>query len=107
MKTLIHVPLTPELEPFRHDLEDFFRLMVMKLHVNRHKGFAEDMGIDNLIDGIKSETNELVKARYDESQFNAALEAVDVANVSFLFALKCLQMTKREYKEGQVDNVDS
>lgn len=101
----IVIPITEELEPFRNDLENFVRLMVMKLHVNRHKGFAETAGLDNLIDGVRAETDELIRARHDESQFNAALEAVDVANMSFLFALKCLHMTKKEYKEGQ-SNVD-
>lgn len=103
MGSEIKIPLTTELEPFRNDLENFVRLMVMKLHINRHKGFAESADLDSLLVGIEMETAELQRARENESQFEAALEAVDVANMSFLFALKCFQMTKKDYKKGQSD----
>jgi hypothetical protein len=51
--------------------------------------------------GLMSEWVELEEALKEESQFEAALEAVDVANMSFLVALKVWQMTKSEYKEMQ------
>jgi len=97
----LRVPLTPELEPFRDDLEYFMRTMVRKLHVNRHKGFAEGMDTKSLVNGLMGELMELEDALKEESQFEAALEAVDVSNMAFLVALKVWQMTKSEYKEMQ------
>jgi hypothetical protein len=95
------VPLTPELEPFRDDLEYFMRTMVRKLHVNRHKGFSEKMSVIDLLTATEQEYFELRAAVKEESQFETALEAVDVANMAFLVALKVWQMTKSEYKEMQ------
>lgn len=97
----ITVPLTPELEPFREDLEYFMRTMVRKLHINRHKGFSERMSVIDLLTGAEQEYFELRAAVKEEGQFEAALEAVDVANMSFLVALKVWQMTKEEYKVMQ------
>jgi len=98
------VPLTPELEPFRDDLEYFMRTMVRKLHINRHKKFAEDKSIKTLMNGLTGELLELDEAIKTESQFEAALEAVDVSNMAFLVALKAWQMTKTEYEETQSGN---
>jgi hypothetical protein len=95
------VPLTPELEPFRDDLEYFMRTMVRKLHINRHKKFSEDKDIKTLMGSLMNEWVELEDALREESQFEAALEAVDVSNMAFLVALKVWQMTKAEYKEMQ------
>lgn len=95
------VPLTPELEPFRDDLEYFMRTMVRKLHINRNKGFAEAMSVADLLKYMEQECHELKTAIAEESQFEAALEAVDVSNMAFLVALKVWQMTKTEYKEMQ------
>lgn len=97
----LRVPLTPELEPFRDDLEYFMRTMVRKLHVNRYKKFAEDKDVQTLVNGLMNEFLELDEALKTESQFEAALEAVDVSNMAFLVALKVWQMTKTEYKEMQ------
>lgn len=103
-KAHITAPLTPELEPFRDDLEYFVRTMVRKLHINRHKGFSEGVSVINLLDGTEQEYFELRAAVKEESQFEAVLEAVDVANMAFLVALKTWQMTKMEYKDMQNGN---
>lgn len=97
----LRVPLTPELEPFRDDLAYFMQTMVRKLHINRHKGFAEGMSVASLISSLEHEVLELKSALKDESQFETALEAVDVSNMAFLIALKVWQMTKTEYKDMQ------
>lgn len=97
----LRVPLTPELEPFRDDLEYFMQTMVRKLHINRHKRFSEDKDVHTLMEGLADECLELNEALRTESQFEAALEAVDVSNMAFLVALKVWQMTKTEYKDMQ------
>jgi len=99
MKIEVEVP--DELGPFASDLSFFFELMVRKLHINRHKGFAEGDCLDVLIDGIHRELGELKKAFENESQFNMSMEAVDVANFSFLTALKLWEMTVVDYKSKQ------
>lgn len=92
------VGLTEELSPFGNDLSYFVNTMVRKLHINRHKGFAEGVSVSELLRLLDGEVTELKKAFEEESQFNTALEAVDVANMAFLVALKVWQMTKQEYK---------
>lgn len=97
----INTPLTPELEPFKDDLAYFFETMVRKLHCSRHKGFAENKQINDLMDGLANECAELEQALQFESQFNVSTEAADVANMAFLVAMKAWQMTKEEFKETQ------
>ena len=95
----IEIDLPPEMEPLRADLTDFMRLMVRKLHINRHKGFIEGKSTGFFLAGVNNEVGELTRALEGESQFPAALEAVDVANQAFLVAATLWQMTKREYEE--------
>lgn len=95
----IHLP--KELEPFEPDLKFFMDLMVRKLHINRHKGFAEDIPIAQLMRGLDGELEELGKALGSGSQFDTALEAVDIGNFAFLIAMKSWQMTKQDFKKEQ------
>lgn len=95
------VELTEELAPFKGDLNYFVSTMVRKLHINRHKGFCEGVSIEQLVKLLRGELAELENALKEESQFNSALEAVDVSNMAFLVALKVWQMTKVDYKDMQ------
>lgn len=101
MSKEIEIPVPPELEPFRGDLDYFFKTMLRKLHINRHKGFAENCTAASLVDLLEAEVEELKDALKNESQFNSALEAVDVANIAFLVALKVWQISKVEYSREQ------
>lgn len=94
----IEISIPEELEPFENDLHLFFELMVRKLYINRHKGFAEGNDADRLINRIADELTELRKAYETESQFNVSMEAIDVANFSFLTALKMWSMTVHDFK---------
>jgi hypothetical protein len=95
----LQIPLPPEMEPFRADLTFFMSAMVRKLHINRHKGFIDGKSTYFLLNGVHEEVKELDSALDSESQFEAALEAVDVANQAFLVAAKVWQMTKSEYEK--------
>jgi len=92
----IHIP--PEIEEFAPHLQYFVDNMVRKLHVNRHKGFGDKPYVD-LMDGLEAELNELRHALERESQFDAMLESVDVANFAFLMALRAMGQSKDQFEE--------
>lgn len=97
----IHVPKElAEMEPV---LEYFINTMVRKLHANRHKGNGE-AHIQNMVAGLKSETNELLEAIKNESQFNVLLEGADVANFAFLIALNAIIKDKASWQGEQNGN---
>ncbi len=95
----IHLPT--EIEQFGPDLKFFLDMMVRKLHVNRHKGFIEGKTISLLANELQDEMSELMEALEEKSQFDVALECVDVSNQAFLLALACLHKSKDEW--GQKD----
>lgn len=95
----IHIP--PEIAQHEPELQFFFDLMVRKLHINRHKGFVEGRGLLDILKMLQDEVAELRYAIENESQFDVALESVDVANMAFLLASICLHAPKDQYKEYQ------
>lgn len=99
----INTPLMPELEPFRDDLSYFFETMVRKLHICREKGFSEGKTINELFEGLDNEVRELELSLAAESQFQSALEAVDVANMAFLVALRVWSLTRSQYNLESLD----
>lgn len=101
---VLNIPLPEELETFEPDLRYFMETMVRKLHINRHKGFAEDATVTGLVEGLADECRELYVALEEESQYESALEAVDISNMAFLIALKLWGMTKAQYEEERDDN---
>lgn len=100
MNNTILVPLPPEMEPFRDDLSYFFQSMVRKLHANRHKGTSKQINLDLLHSGLMAEIVELETAK---GQFDATLEAADVANYAFLIAITIWNMTRAEWEEHTRD----
>ena len=95
----LRVPLPPELEPFRHDLEYFMSTMVRKLHTNRHKGSGRDYSPSEMLAGAFRELEEVEKARNEQGQFEVAIECADVANFMFLMARGVWNMTRDEFKK--------
>ncbi len=92
----IHLPT--EIAHYEPELRLFVDMMVWKLHINRHKGFAEGRSMFNLFQQLIGETEELRDSLIKEnSQFAVALEAVDVSNQAFLLALGALRMDKKEF----------
>lgn len=99
----MHVYLPPELEPFEGDLRFFFDLMIRKLHMNRHKGFGENSNMQSLLAGLQREHYELLEAAMNESQFECALEAADVANFAFLIATRLFRQHVADFKDEQME----
>lgn len=95
------IPLPIEMEPYRADLGYFFQTMVRKLHVNRHKGTSNTLSLDALFEGLQGEIAELEVAVAREGQFDAPLEAADVANFGFLIAQTIWHMTREQWEQGQ------
>lgn len=95
------IPLPVEMEPYRADLGYFFQTMVRKLHVNRHKGTSNTLSLEMLFAGLQGEIAELEVAVAKEGQFDAPLEAADVANFAFLIAQTIWHMTREQWEEGQ------
>lgn len=100
----IVVTIPDDIAHYAGDLRYFMDSMVRKLHVSRHKGFAEGMSVDDVLRGCNREENEFIEAvRKSEPQFNAYMEAVDTANMWFIMALVVSRMTKPEWMEASFD----
>lgn len=98
MNKQITLHLPAEITGYEGELTFLFQMMVQKLFINRHKGFAENMTFQAAIDLIEGETRELVLAvTKGEPQFAAIAEAVDVANGGILAALMLTRLTKPQY----------
>lgn len=98
----IHLP--EEIAHYEPELRFFFDLMVRKLHTNRHKGFGDDVTLEDLFKMLNAERIELMDAfngKRNEGQFELAMEAVDVANFSFLIGLVALRMTKEDFEKAR------
>ena len=104
MKTLT-IDIPEGLDAHRQELGLVFQIMLVKLNINRHKGFLEDANPVSLLDGMSTEFEELVDAFKHKDQFSSAIEACDVANMSVLLAILLLRYTKQEYKEIQKKGV--
>lgn len=94
---IIHVP--KEIEHYEPELHYFLQTMVLKLHTNRHKGFAEQTDLETLMTQMRLEMKEAEAAWEKESQFAFFVECVDVSNQAWLAGLKALRMTKSEWQE--------
>jgi hypothetical protein len=82
-------------------LQYFMQTMVNKLHLNRHKGFGESLDLVGVFAGLSGEHGELRHALASESQFQAYIEAVDVANFAMLAGMVVLRMDKKQYADSQ------
>jgi hypothetical protein len=95
----LNVPLPPELENYRDDLEYFVATMVRKLFTNRHKGDAKSLNPRMMLARAVTETDEALEALANKGQFELATECADVANFAFLAARGAWHMTRQEYEE--------
>lgn len=96
--TDLRVPLPPELEDYRADLEYFVSTMVRKLYTNRHKSNAKDPDPLEMVQKAMDEIhNEVFNAWDEEGQFEFAVECVDAANFLFLAARGVWHMTREQY----------
>jgi len=102
----MYVYLPDEIKQYEPDLQFFLDLMIRKLHVNRHKGFIEGKSMEFLVSRLRDEVEELKEALDRQSQFDVALECVDVSNQVFLLALACLHKSKDDFKREQKDGHD-
>jgi hypothetical protein len=93
----LQIPLPPEMEPYRTDLEYFFNTMVRKLYCNRHKGTGSDLNPVNMLSLCSRELAEAEKAMAHEGQFQFLVECCDVANMAFLATRGALQLTREEF----------
>ena len=91
------ITIPEEMEEYAEDLAYFFETMIRKLYTNRHKGFERNFDIAALYEGVVNETIEMKKAAKEEGQFQAGIEAADVANMAFLFALMCWHSTRPHF----------
>jgi hypothetical protein len=97
---IVYVP--EELAELEEDLHFFLSLMVRKLHLNRHKGCViKDKNNEELQHHLHDEMAELRRALKVESQFNVAIECVDVANQAFLLAVRTLHLTRKEFDDDR------
>lgn len=93
----IHVP--KEIEHYEPELQMFMNLMVRKLHICREKGFGENTTVTQMFLLLSGEVDELETALIEESQFDAVMEAVDVANQAWLLALVILRASRGQFED--------
>ena len=94
----MEITLPEGIEHYEPELRFFFDLMVRKLHICRDKGFAENCTATKMFLMINDELDELEEALANESQFQTALECVDVANQAWLMALVVLRATRKDFE---------
>jgi hypothetical protein len=99
---IIDVHLPNDIAGYGPDLRRFFDAMVMKLHFNRHKGFADGRHPIEMCDRAGDELKELRDALLRGSQEDVMSESADVANFAWLTALAAFRMTKEEFERGRV-----
>lgn len=95
----LRIPLPPEMEPYKDDLEYFVATMVRKLYTNRHKGVGTDLDPGKMLHALADESNEAWSALAEEGQFEFGVECVDMANFAFLAARAAWDMTREQYEE--------
>lgn len=95
----VHVP--DDIKAYEPELRFFMELMVRKLHLNRHKGFADRDTVPIMVKALNGEVSELITATQSESQFSVALEAADVANMAFLLSLVALRQNKKDFEDAR------
>lgn len=102
----MEVFLPSELQEFEGDLRLFFDTMVLKLRLNKEKGFAEGQHPMEMFNQMEVETKEMRDALLHESQEQVLAEAADVANLAWLSALAAIRMDKSKFKKYQNRNSD-
>lgn len=98
---LLEIFIPPELAPFEPDLRMFFDMMVLKLRINSHKGFADNVHPLDMLNHLHGEHDELRDSMLRGTQETTLAEAADVANFAWLCALSVLRMTKAEFVSMQ------
>lgn len=96
MTKTMEIILPDEIAHYEGELRYFVDSMVRKLHANRHKGFVNGLDFEKCIAGIQGEVAEL---EVSKTQFEAFMEAADVANWAFLTAVYLGRMTRPEFDE--------
>ena len=94
----MEITLPEGIEHYEPELRFFFDLMIRKLHICRDKGFAENCTVTQMFLMLNDELDELETSLADESQFQSALECVDVANQAWLLALVVLRATRHDFE---------
>lgn len=78
--------LTPEVEPYRHDIRRFVDAMIYKLDRHAKKGRWEDRPIGDMFPLLLGEIKELEEAVAAGNTINTLLEAADVGNYALIIA---------------------
>jgi len=100
----LRIPLPPEMEPYKDDLEYFVATMVRKLHTNRHKSTGHKLHPGEMLSGAEKELEEAVEAWANQGQFELGVECADMSNMAFLAARGAWHMTREEYEESRNGN---
>ena len=98
----MEITLPEGIEHYEPELRLFFDLMIRKLHICRDKGFGENRTATQMFLELNDEVDELEEALRDESQFQTALECVDVANQAWLLALVVLRATRADFEDQRM-----
>lgn len=98
MKLEIFLP--DGLQEQQHEIRYFLEQMLVKLNVNRHKGWIDgDVNNYVFLRRLAGEIGELAEALEKESQHAVCMEAADVANFGLLIGLYNLSKNRGQYDE--------
>lgn len=104
MSAVLDIHLPEEIAEYAPELRFFFDNMVRKLHINRHKGFAEGDDAFKFFELLRGEVDELDSALANDSQFEVFMEGVDVANMAWIVALSVLRLNKHDFEQMKKEN---
>jgi NTP pyrophosphatase (non-canonical NTP hydrolase) len=89
------------------DIRYFVDSMVQKLAANSHKGWSTKHDVEERFQGIASESAELRQALDTENQFEAFMEAADVANMALLCGMAVIKQTRAEFDDAKPKTVET
>lgn len=97
----ITIDIPEGMEEYAPWLRYFVQSMIIKLYINRHKGFGESVPYDDLERGLTKEFEEFMGARKEKSQYATLDECVDIANFGFLLGHRTLTLSRPEFEKDR------
>lgn len=93
--------LPESMEEHEGDIRFFVDSMLRKLAASAHKGWVSKHDVRKMAQLLDGEREELGYAINTESQFEAFMEAADVANMALLLGVAVSKQTRQEFDEGK------
>lgn len=91
--------LPDDIEGHEGDIRFFLDSMIRKLSANSHKGWVSKHDVAKMCGLMDGECAEFMTALAAEGQFEAFMEAVDIANMALLSGIAVSKQTREEFDQ--------